>query len=313
MKQTALLEPNKKLRLKKTLKQIKADWMLYLMFLPIAANFIIFHYIPMYGLQIAFKAYNIVLGVTDSPWIGFGNFQRFFSSIYIWQTIRNTLSITLTSLLLSPLPIILALLLNEVLNQKFKKTIQTITYLPYFISPVIMVGLIKIIFASDGIVNQTLIDLGFQQIDFLTSKTSFLPLYLGSAVWKSTGFESIIFIAAIMSINPELYDAATIDGAGRLRRMWHVTLPGIAPTLIVIYIMRMGNIMNVGWQTIYLFQNSLNIEVSEVISTFVYKRGLIEADYGYGTAVGLFNTVVGFILVVIANKIAKVTSEYSLF
>ncbi len=302
-----------KSNIRRALKQMRADWILYVMFIPVALNFIIFHYLPMYGLRIAFMDYNPVLGFDYSRWVGLDNFKRFFSSEYFTLTLRNTLSITLTSLLLSPLPIILALLLNEVNNLRFKKTIQTISYMPHFVSAVIVVGILNIMFSNEGMVNNALRALGFDSFNFLTNKNAFLPMYLGMGVWSATGYESIIFIAAITNINPELYEAAEIDGAGRMKKLWHVTLPGILPTLVVIYIMRIGNIMNVGYQTIYLMQNALNIEKSEVISTFVYKRGLIDSDYGYSTAVGLFNNIVGFILVLGANKLSKVLTETSLF
>lgn len=297
----------------KKIKQIKRNWMLYVMFIPVAANFIIFHYWPMYGLNIAFRRFNPVLGYDLSPWVGFENFVRFFESAYVWQLIRNTLAITLSSLALSPLPIILALFLNEIKHIKFKKTVQTISYLPHFISAVIVVGILNLLFASDGIVNMLLEQIFGSNFNFLTNKNAFLPLYLGMGVWQATGFESIIFIAAITAIDPELYEAAEIDGAGRWKKMFHITLPGILPTLIVIYIMRMGNIMNVGWTTIYLMQNALNEETSEVISTFVYKRGLVQSDYSFGTAVGLLNNIVGFALVYVANKLARSTTETSLF
>jgi len=267
----------------------------------------------MYGLQIAFKNFNIYLGVTDSPWIGFDNFNRFFSSVFSWQVISNTLIISLYCLALSPLPIIFALFLNEVRNIPFKKVIQTATYLPYFVSSVIMVGLIKIIFASDGVANDLLVQLGLPSIDFLNAPSAFRSLYVGSQVWKFTGFESIIFIAAMMGIDPQLYEAAKIDGAGRLRQIFHITIPGIAPTIVILYIMRMGNILRIGWQDVLLLQSPLNSAVSEVIQTFVYKRGLIQADYGFGAAVGMFEAVIGFIMVVMANRLAKSISDYSLF
>lgn len=307
------LETDKKRRFLKTLKQMRSDWLLYLMLIPIAANFIIFHYLPMYGLKIAFMRFNPVLGYEFSPWVGFENFRRFFESAYFWQTIRNTLAITLSSLALSPLPIILALLLNEVRKLKFKKVIQTISYLPYFVSAVIVVGILNLLFATDGIINNILLQITGDTFNFLANKNTFLPLYLGMGVWQATGFESIIFIAAICAIDPELYEASEIDGAGRIKKMLHITLPGILPTLVVIYIMRMGNIMNVGWTTIYLMQNALNEETSEVISTLVYKRGLIQSDYSFGTAVGLLNNAIGFLLVFLANKLAKSTTETSLF
>ena len=312
-KSTTFLSPEYKTNVKRALKQMKRDWLLYVMFIPVALNFIVFHFWPMYGLRIAFMDYNPVLGFDYSRFVGLKNFERFFSSQYFGLTLRNTLSVTLSSLLLSPLPIILALLLNEVTNARFKKTIQTISYMPHFVSAVIVVGILNILFSNEGIVNNLIQALGYNSFNFLSNKNTFLPMYLGMGVWGETGYESIIFIAAITNINPELYEAAEIDGAGRMKRLWHVTLPEILSTLVVIYIMRIGNIMNVGWQTIYLMQNELNLETSEVISTFVYKRGLIDSDYGYSTAVGLFNNLIGFILVLIANKLSKVFTESSLF
>lgn len=291
------------------------DKLLYLLLLPVMANFFFFHYAPMYGVQIAFKRYNLVKGMAASPWIGFANFKKFFSSYYAWEYISNTIILNLLALALSPLPIVLALLLNEVRHDRFKKTVQTITYLPNFVSSVIVIGLVKILFSSDGIITNTVTALFGSAPAFLTAPNCFRPMYLGVCVWQSTGFESIIFIAAITAIDPTLYDAAEVDGAGRLRRIWHITLPGILPTIIILYIMRMGTMLGSSTEMILLLQNPLNTVVSETIQTFTYKRGLINSDFGYASAVGLFQSVISFFLVMISNFLASRASggEHKLF
>lgn len=299
---------------KKLWRKLWANRLLYLMLMPVLANFIIFHYVPMYGLQIAFKRYNLVLGLSGSPWIGWENFRKFFASAYIIQLFRNTLIISIYSIFLFPLPIILALLLNEVRHLWYKKMVQTVTYLPHFISSVIMVGIVRIIFSSDGIVNIFLERVFQQTHDFLASPKYFRSIYLGLQVWQGTGFSSIIYLSAITAIDIQLYEAAKIDGAGRLKCMWNITLPEIMPTIAIILILRIGSILNVSWQDILLLQNGRNEVVSEVIQTFVYKRGIIEANYGYASAVGFFQSVVAFILIIIANKIAKIINpDYSIF
>jgi len=305
----------KKKGIRDYLRQIWRDKVLYLLFLPVALNFIIFHYYPMSGLQIAFKRYNIVLGLARSPWVGFQNFQKFFSSYYFVEVLTNTLSLSLLALCLFPLPVILALMLNEVRNSKFKKTIQTVTYLPYFISTVVVVGLMKILFASDGA--------GMQLVKLLTGSTPqlmaeakyFRVMYLMQEVWRCTGYESIIFIAAMSAINPECYEAASVDGATRLQRIWHVTIPGIMGTIVILLIMRMGTLLNSGYHTILLLQTELNESVSETIQTFVYKRGLQQSDFGYATAVGFFQSAVSFIMVMLSNFIANKASggEHKMF
>lgn len=302
-------------RLRDYLRQIWEDRVLYLLFLPVALNFILFHYWPITGLQIAFKRYNIVLGVARSPWVGLDNFVRFFQSYYFGEVLTNTLALSLLSLCLSPLPIILALMLNEVRSNPFRKTIQTMTYLPYFISIVVVVGLVKILFASDG--------MGMLLIKTLTGKTPrllaeakyFRPVYLMMGVWQSTGYESIIFIAAMSAINPECYEAASVDGASRLQRIWHVTLPGIMSTIIILLIMRMGTLLGSSYTTILLLQTELNESVSETIQTFVYKRGLQQSDFSYATAVGFFQSVVSFAMVMLSNLISKKATdgEYKIF
>jgi len=300
-------------------KDIRRDWMLYLFLLPVIANFVIFHYIPMYGLQIAFKRYNIGLGMMGSPWTGLTNLTNFFTSYYFWTFTKNTLIISLMLIVFGfPLPILFALLLNEVRHAGLRKASQTISYLPYFVSAVVLVGMIKqILQPGGGLVNNIILMFGGAENYFLGNPDYFRWIYLIMEIWRGTGFGAIIYIAAITGIDQELYEAGVMDGAGRLRRIWYITLPCIAPTIIILFILRMGGILNVGWQEILLLQNPLNADVSEVISTFVYKRGFGvgggNPDYGYAAAVGMVNSVVGLIFVLLTNAIAKKTSETQLF
>lgn len=300
--------------LRTLIKDVKKEWLLYLILLPVIANFIIFHYVPIYGLQVAFKQYNIVLGILKSPWVGFQNFMNFFTAYSFWQITANTLLVSLYLIIFGfPLPILFALLLNEVRFTRLRKTAQTISYLPNFISAVVLVGMINQFFVQTGPVNKIIELLGGQTKNFLGDPASFRSLYVGMQLWRGTGFGAIVYIAAITSIDQELYEAAAIDGAGRLRRIIHITLPGIMPTVVIIFILRMGDILNVGWQEILLMQNSQNTQVSEVIGTYVYKRGMINADYGYGSAVGMVNSVVGLLFVLGTNALAKRFSETTLF
>jgi len=296
-------------------KDIRKDWELYLLLLPVMANFIIFHYVPMYGLQIAFKRYNIARGIHGSPWVGLTNFTNFFTSFYFWNMTWNTLAISLMLIIFGfPLPILFAIILNEVRFTKLRKASQTISYLPYFISAVVLVGMLRQLLQLDGgVINNLIVLLGGEQVYFLGEPKYFRTIYLLMELWRGTGFGAIIYIATITSIDPELYEAAAIDGAGRLRRIWHIILPGIMPAVTILFILRMGGILAVGWQEILLLQNSLNIQVSEVISTFVYKRGLVEADFSYGAAVGMVNSLVGLLFVLLTNAIAKRIGETRLF
>ena len=295
-------------------KDIIRDRELYLLLLPVLANFIIFHYLPIYGLQVAFKRYNIGLGIAGSPWVGFTNFINFFTSFNFVNITLNTLIISLYLIVIGfPLPIIFALILNEVRHRRFKKFTQTISYLPNFISSVVLVGMLFQLFAQLGPVNQIIEALGGETVYFLGSTSTFRPLYVGMELWRGTGFGAIIYISAITSIDQELYEAASIDGANALKRMWHITLPCLLPTITIIFILRMGGILNVGWQEIYLIQNPSNVEVAEVIGTFVYKRGMINADYAYGSAVGMFNSIISLLFVLMTNQIAKRVGETTLF
>ena len=269
----------------------------------------------MLGLSIAFKNYNAFLGFDKSPWVGFKYFQQFFNSIYLWRLLRNTLLINLYDLIFNfPAAIMLALLINEVQNRRFKKTVQTITYMPYFISSVVIASMVvQFLSPSSGIVNNLIAALGGERQYFMTQPESFRTIYTLMNLWKNIGWNSIIFLAAISGINGELYEACRVDGGGYLRQMWHITLPGIASTIVVLLIMRLGHIMDAGYETILLLKNSANQETSEVIGTFVYRRGIEKMEYSYATAVGMFQSVIGFALVIFANWLSRRYSETSLW
>ena len=298
-----------------SLRRLWNNKYLYVMLIPVLANFIIFHYLPFMDITIAFKQYNLVLGASRSPWVGWRNFESFFGSYYFWDVLKNTLTISISSIVLGfPMPILLALLLNESPSRKYKTVVQSCSYLPYFVSVVVCVGMFKMFLGvDDGIINDMIASLGLRRQAFLTTPAWFLFVYMLIIIWRWTGYDAIVYLASMTSIDPMLYEAAQIDGAGRLGRIWHVTLPGIRTTIVLLLIMRLGGIMSLQWQDILLLQNDLNLSVSEVIQTFVYKRGMLKADYSYATAVGLFQSVVGFVFVVAANAISKRLSDTSLF
>ncbi|MGX7031065.1 ABC transporter permease [Vagococcus zengguangii] len=298
-----------------TWKKIKKNRQLYLFILPAFLVILIFSYIPMYGIIIAFKDYVPALGIWGSPWVGFKHFQRFFDSYYFWDLLKNTLGISIYSLIVGfPLPIILALALNELKDGKFKKITQTVTYAPNFISVVVMVGMIvAFLNPSTGLINHVLDFLGFERMDFMSDPKWFKTVYVLSGVWQSTGWSSVIYLAALSGVDPELHEAAVVDGASRLRRIWHINLPTIRPTMVILLIMSVGSIMSLGHEKILLMQNPLNLESSNVISTFVYQQGLLDAQYSYATAVGLFNSVINAILLISVNKVADKLNETSLF
>ena len=286
----------------------------YLMILPALIYVLIFCYGPMYGLQIAFKDYKISLGMAGSRWIGFRNFKDFFGGYYFGNLIRNTLSLSLYTLLVGfPMPIIVALVLNE-LSGKFKRITQTVLYAPHFISTVVLIGMINILFApSTGAVNSLLNLVGIEDIYFLGKPEFFRHIYVWSGIWQGMGWNAIIYLAALGGVDPSLHEAASIDGASRMQRIRHINLPCIAPTIIITLILQVGKIASVGYEKVYLLQNELNLEVSEVISTYVYKRGIINTNYSFSTAVGLFNNVVNVTMLLIANRISRKFSETSLF
>ncbi len=285
------------------------------MFLPVFLYYVIFRYGPMLGLSIAFKDYNLFLGFEKSRWVGFKFFEQFFNSIYLWRLVRNTLLINLYDLVFNfPAAIVLALLLNEVQNRRFKKVTQTITYLPYFISSVVIASMVvQFLSPSSGIINNLIAAFGGERQYFMVQPESFRTIYTLMNLWRNVGWNSIIFLAAISGINGELYEACRVDGGGYLRQMWHITLPGIAGTIVVLLIMRMGHIMDAGYETILLLQNNANQETSDVIGTYVYRRGLKGGEYSYGTAVGMFQSVTGFALVIFANWLSRRYSDTSLW
>ena len=288
---------------------------LYAFLLPAIIYFLIFCYLPMYGVQIAFKYYSPKLGIWGSRWTGFENLNRFFHSYYFSRLLRNTVFLSLYNLIVAfPFPIILALIFNEVRNPKVKKAVQTISYAPHFISVVVLVGILNLFFnQSNGLINVLLSKLGFEKFGFLTSAKAFPSMYVWSNVWQNAGWNSIIYIAALAGIDPQLHEAAQIDGASRFQRILHINLPGLMPTAIIMFILDIGQVMCMGFEKVFLMQNAQNTETSQVISTFVYEAGLINSDYGFSTAIGLFNNVINIILLLTVNKIARKVSDTSLF
>ena len=295
-------------------RDFRKYWALYLMFIPVLAYYIVFCYFPMYGVLIAFQRYSPARGVFGSTWVGLDNFQNFFQSYYFLQITWNTFRLSLEDLIFNfPSSIIFALLINEVRRTWFKKTVQTITYLPYFISAVVVGGLIVDFTAKEGLINNFIVFFGGEAKNLLMDSSYFDAIYIISNIWQGFGYGSIIYLGAISNINSELYEAATIDGAGRFRQTLHVTLPGMAPTIVILLILRMGSMLSVGYEKILLIYNSQILDKADVISTFVYRKGLIDASYGYAAAVGLFNSVINMIFLVAANCISRKVSETSLW
>jgi len=296
------------------LKKIAKSYELYLLMLPTLIYFAIFQYGPIYGVQIAFKQYTIPKGITGSPWVGFEQFERFFSSYQFWNLLQNTLLISLYELALFPIPILLALLLNQLTSQRFRKLVQTVTYAPHFISVVVMVGMLYLFLSpSKGIINQVLMLLGFEPVFFLAEPEWFKTVFVFSGVWQNAGFSMIIYIAALAGISPELHEAAVMDGASKARRIWHIDLPGIMPTVMILLILNIGQFMSIGFEKVYLMQNAVNISSSEIIQTYVYKAGLLNAQYSYSTAIGLFNSLISFILLLAVNMTARKLDQTSLW
>lgn len=289
---------------------------LYMMLIPVVLYFIIFHYKPMYGAIIAFKDFKPFLGIGDSPWVGFKHFEQFFESYYFLRILRNTLVISLYQLIFGfPAAIILALLLNELKNQIFKRFVQSVSYLPHFISLVVVCGMLIDFLQPDGIINRFLMAVGAigEPINFMILPEWFRVIFVGSGIWQSVGWSSIIFLAALSGINPSLYEAAAVDGAGRWRQMLSITLPGIMPTIIILLIINIGNFMVVGFDKIILLYNSATYETADVIGSFVFRRGITEANYSFTAAVGLFNSVINFTLLVLVNQLAKKKADSSLW
>ena len=298
------------------IKRLKKDFLrnksVYLMALPILLNYIIFHYIPLPGLAIAFQDFNLFKGIKGSEWVGFANFIKFFTSTHFTRVMRNTFTISALSIVFTfPLPVIFALLLNEVGGKHFKKAVQTVSYMPHFISLVVICGIIADFCRTGGILNDLRMFLGAEsRVDLLSVADYFYPIFIGSGVWQRLGWESIIYLATLSSVDPSLCEAAYVDGAGRFQRMWHITLPCLVPIISIQLIMRMGHILSVGFEKVILLYNPMTYEKADVISSFVYRYGLQNANYSYGTAVGLFNSVVNIICLIFVNKVVgKLTSS----
>jgi putative aldouronate transport system permease protein len=278
----------------------------YFLLIPVLLYYLIFHYGPMYGTLIAFQDFNVVKGILGSQWIGFENFIDFFNGAYFSRLVVNTLAINLIDLVFGfPAPILLALLLNEIRWAPFKRLVQSISYMPHFISVVVVVGMLFDFFARDGLINNMLKGVIGNPTAYMQDPNWFRWLYVGSGIWQQVGWGSIIYIAALTNIDPSLYEAAMVDGAGRFRQLLHITLPGIIPTIMILLILRLGSMMSVGYEKVLLMYTPLTYETGDVISTYVYRRGVLATDYSYSAAVGLFNSVINFALVIGANWLSK--------
>lgn len=290
-------------------KYLEHNWQLWVMLLPAVVYIFIFCYIPMYGVQLAFREYSFSTGITGGKWVGMKYFQQYFTSNMFWPTLRNTFVISFTSIVVGfPAPIILAMIINQLRNKKWKRVVQTTVYIPYFISVVVMVSMINVLFQNNsGVIANLLKSIGLvaQDVNVLGSAKTFVPLYVLTGVWQGMGWNSIIYIAALSSVDTQLYDACKIDGANRWQTMWHIDFPAILPTIMILLIMNMGNVLSVGFDKVYLMQNPLNLGVSQVISTYVYNVGIKSSQFSFGTAVGLFNTLVNFVFLILTNWISK--------
>lgn len=296
-------------------KKMKKHWQLYFVVAVPLAFILLFSYGPMYGIQIAFKDFNPVDGIWGSRWVGLEHFKNFLSSYQFMRLLTNTLGITIYNLIAGfPIPIILAISLNECGNLPFKKTVQMVSYAPHFISVVVMTGIVLMFLSPHtGVVNQFIQALGFERIDFMAKPQFFKSIYVWSGIWQNMGYSSIIYLSALSGIDMSLHEAAMVDGASKLKRIWHIDLPGIMPTIVILLIMNTGNIMSLGYEKILLMQNSANMVASDVISTYVYRIGLVDAQYSLSAAVGLFNSVINCIVLIIVNSIARRVSEISLW
>lgn len=315
MKEGMFLDNTKKNKFRRALKRQLNDWQLYLLVLLPVAHVIIFAYIPMYGVQIAFKDFRADLGVLGSPWVGFKHFIKFFESYQFERIIVNTFRLGVTGLLFGfPAPILFALMLNELSNKRVMKTVQTVSYAPYFISVTVLAGMLYMFLDSRiGIVNNIIAALGGERISFMGENNMFVPIYVLSGIWQGMGYSAVIYIAALTSVDQQLHEAAIIDGATRLQKIWHIDLPGITPTIVILLILNAGQVLSIGYEKAFLLQNELNKDSSEIISTYVYKIGLVQAKYSFSAAVGLFNSVINCILLVLTNAVARRLGDTSLF
>ena len=288
-------------------RDLRRNYSIYILLIPIILFYLVFMYKPMYGLIITFKDYSPAKGILGSDWVGFRFFKDFFTNPYFWRLIKNTLTISINSIIFSfPAPILLALLMNELKGKVFPRTVQLIAYLPHFISTVVICGLIEKFTSENGFIVQMMSMLfGFEPTTLLNYPQYFVPTYIISGIWQGAGWGSIVYLAALTGIDQSLYEAAAVDGAGRLRQTWHITLPGILPTIITMLILQLGKVMSVGYEKIILLYRPITYETADVISTYSYRLGLLEGNWSFSTAVGLFNSVVNFILVIASNRLSK--------
>ena len=293
--------------MKNFLRAVRREYGLYLIFLVPLVWYVIFMYVPMYGLQIAFKRYNARLGILGSPWVGMQYFKQFFDSYYFRDLLVNTLVLNVFQMAVGfPVPILLALIINEIRIRPLQKAVQNITYIPYFLSIVVIVSMLKLFSNTEyGLFNKIVTFFGGQPVDYFAKVGAFRPLYVFSGVWQNMGFNSVIYIAALSAIDPQLYEAASIDGASRIRKIIHVSTPQIAPTIVILFIMRIGSLMNVGFEKVLLMQNNVNMEVSDVISTFIYRNGIQKGQLSYSAAVGIFNSLINLFLLLGANRLTR--------
>ncbi|WP_244364747.1 ABC transporter permease [Paenibacillus cellulositrophicus] len=294
--------------------RIERNWGLYVLLLPAAILLLLFSYKPMYGVLIAFKDYSPALGIVGSPWAGMKYFEKFFHSYQFNVTIKNTLIISLYSIVTFPIPIVLALMVNQMRANRFKRFFQTVTYMPHFISTVVMVGLMLILLSpGSGLIGSIYRLFGAEAPNIMGSAGMFSSVYVWSDVWQHAGWDSIIYIAALSAVDPSLYEAATVDGASRWQKIRYIDIPMLIPTAVTLFILRMGGLLGVGFEKAYLMQNNLNISSSEVISTYVYKIGLLSSQYSFSSAINLFNTLINFVLLILVNQISKKLSSNSLW
>jgi putative aldouronate transport system permease protein len=287
---------------------------IYIMLIPVLAYYILFKYVPMYGAQIAFKDFRPRLGILKSPWVGFEHYMLFFKSVFFVRVFRNTILLSFYTIIFGfPAPVILALLLNEMRSEPYKRVVQTVSYIPHFISMVVICGMIRNFTASGGLINEIIAFFGGTRKTMLLDPSLFRSIYVISEIWQSAGWGTIIYLAAISGIDVQLYDAATIDGAGRFRKILHVTLPGISSTIIILFILRLGRVMNVGFEKIILLYNENIYETSDVISSFVYRKGLLEMNFSFSSAVGLLNSAINFVFIIAANTLSRKISDTSLW
>jgi putative aldouronate transport system permease protein len=309
-----LINRSSKAHLQRYMLRIGKNWGLYLLLLPAVTLLLCFTYKPMYGVIIAFKDFKPALGIMESPWVGLKYFEKFFQSYQFWITIKNTVLISLYSFAMFPIPIIFAILVNQLRANRYKRVFQTITYMPHFISTIVIAGLMMILLSpGNGLMGNLFRLFGAEAPNVMGSASLFSSIYVWSDVWQHTGWDSIIYLAALSAVSPSLYEAATVDGATRWQKIWYIDIPMLIPTIVTLLILRVGGLLGVGFEKAYLLQNNLNISGSEVISTYVYKIGLLSSQYSFSAAINLFNTLINFALLILVNQIAKKYSENSLW